>query len=499
MQQGELHRHEKLVLKALGDLGRASPQEIADKAEINLSSVNRAVSWLSLKGLVEVEDFQDEALELGEEGKVYVEKGLPERRAVELLKEKGELKLGELVSVLSKDEVNIALGWLRRKNLAVIDRGTLKLTEEGLKAGDTPDEELLKLLKKGRLMKSQLSPELREASELLKGRKNVVKAYEVTQRRIKLTREGEKIVEQGIDIEDEVSQLTHEIIKSGSWRNKKFRRYSIDTPAPELLPAKLHPLREIVEEIRWIFLKMGFKEISGPLIESAFWNFDALFVPQDHPAREMQDTFYLSKPEEAQLPSEEVVEAVKSAHQEGWKTGSRGWRYSWSREKAKVSLLRTHTTSTTIRYLAENQELPIKVFSVGRVFRNERISFKHLPEFHQCEGIVVGDVSFSHLLGILREFYHRMGFSQVRFRPAYFPYTEPSLEVEVFFEERGKWLELGGAGIFRPEVTEPLGVDKPVLAWGLGLERLAMLRLGLNDIRQLYLSDLKWLKRLKVM
>jgi phenylalanyl-tRNA synthetase alpha chain len=192
----------------------------------------------------------------------------------------------------------------------------------------------------------------------------------------------------------------------------------------------------------------------------------------------------------------EKVSAVSRAHENGGSTKSRGWGYHWNPELSSQTLLRTHTTSTTIRQLAKREPLPIKVFSIGRVFRKERISFKHLPEFHQIEGIVVGDVNFRNLLGILKEFYARMGFEKIRFRPAYFPYTEPSLEVEVFFDKKNGWIELGGAGIFRPEVSLPLGIDYPVLAWGLGLERLAMLRLDLTDIRALYRSDIDWLRSL---
>lgn len=305
-------------------------------------------------------------------------------------------------------------------------------------------------------------------------------------------------MEKGIEITDEVSQLTHEHLKTGSYKDKKFRQYDVDTIVPELLNAKMHPLRNIIEEIRDIFLQMGFQEIQGPMAESSFWNFDALFVPQDHPAREMQDTFYLERPGVARLPDNETVDAVKSAHEDGGVSKSVGWRYKWNSDMARTTLLRTHTTATTIRALAERKKAPIKVFSVDRVFRNERITYKHIPEFHQCEGIVVGQVNFNNLLGILKEFYAKMGFEKVRFRPGFFPYTEPSLEVEVFFEEKGKWLELGGAGIFRPEVTEPLGITEPVLAWGLGLERLAMLRLNLNDIRVFYLSDIDELRRLPV-
>jgi phenylalanyl-tRNA synthetase alpha chain len=148
----------------------------------------------------------------------------------------------------------------------------------------------------------------------------------------------------------------------------------------------------------------------------------------------------------------------------------------------------------TIRYLSKHNKTPIKVFSIEPVFRKESIDRTHLPEFYQVEGIVVEEgSSFRMLLGILKEFYRRMGFSEIRMRPAYFPYTEPSMEVEVKF--KGEWLELGGSGIFRPEVVAPFDVDEPVLAWGLGLERLAMLKFGLDDIRQLYISDLDWLKK----
>ncbi len=489
-----LSRIEKLVLKAL-EKGKLTPEEISKESGLDLSSVNRAIQWLSLKGLVDVEEKIVEIVSLGEEGKIYSKEGLPERKVLNLLKERGEVDIKELFSIFGKETTNLALGWLRRKKLAEIKNGKLSLIRDE----KTPDEKLLELLSTQVIESESLDDELKEALKLLKSRKNVIQTKEKKKKWIKLSQKGEELLKQGIEITEEITQLTHEILKNRSWKGREFRRYDISLPVPEFLPAKLHPLRELIEEIRDIFLRLGFEEITGPILESAFWNFDALFVPQDHPAREMQDTFYLSKPAKAELPENEVMERIKAAHEHGWQTQSKGWRYSWSREKAKVSLLRTHTTATTIRYLAKAKEFPVKVFSIGRVFRNERISFKHLPEFHQCEGIVVGDVGFSHLLGILKEFYRAMGFPKVRFRPAYFPYTEPSLEVEVFFEEKKKWLELGGAGIFRPEVTEPLGVKKPVLAWGLGLERLAMLRLGMSDIRELYMSDIKWLQRLRVM
>ena len=252
-------------------------------------------------------------------------------------------------------------------------------------------------------------------------------------------------------------------------------------------------MQSLIERIRSIFLEMGFSEISGDYVQTAGWNMDALFIPQDHPAREMQDTFYLDDP--ASMDIEQArLEQWRSIHEHGGDTGSTGWGGKFSDEVAKSCLLRTHTTVNTIRHLAERPDEPCRVFAVGRVFRKESIDRTHLPEFHQIEGIIMEpEANLPMLVTTLKTFYEKMGYPEVRVRPAYFPYTEPSLEVEVKW--RGEWLELGGAGIFRPEVTEPLGCKWPVCAWGMGLERLAMLVLGLDDIRQLYISDLEWLRQ----
>ena len=238
---------------------------------------------------------------------------------------------------------------------------------------------------------------------------------------------------------------------------------------------------------------MGFTESNGTTLDSAFWNFDSLFQPQDHAAREMQDTFYVKNPSECKLPDEEIVKNVAKTHEDGGNTKSTGWGYDWDVDVAKQSVLRTHTTGISTKYLASH-EPPLKMFSVGRVFRRETINYKHLPEFHQVEGLVAAEgISLQHLLGILKEFYKKLGF-EVRFRPAYFPYTYMSCECEIYLEERHDWIELGGAGMFRPEVLEPLGIKVPALAFGIGIERLAMIRYDISDIRMLYKSDIKWLR-----
>lgn len=215
------------------------------------------------------------------------------------------------------------------------------------------------------------------------------------------------------------------------------------------------------------------------------------------------DTFYLKNPQSIEIPKfDKLKERIRETHESGWTTGSRGWGGEWDEKVAKKVLLRTHTTSVTARYLAAitKDDLPAKVFCIGKVFRNEAIDYKHLPEFYQVEGIVAGEeVNFKNLLGILKHFYDEMGFEKIRFRPAYFPYTEMSVEPEAYFESRGEWIELGGAGIFREEVVKPLlGFSCPVLAWGLGLDRVIAMKLGLEDIRDLYRDDLDWLRTASV-
>jgi phenylalanyl-tRNA synthetase alpha chain len=236
------------------------------------------------------------------------------------------------------------------------------------------------------------------------------------------------------------------------------------------------------------------------MVSTSFWDLDTLFVPQDHPARDMQDTFYLTEPSKGTLPP--LASKIKAVHETGGSTGSKGWGSQWSQEEAKRLLLRTHTTVLSAHTLAElkKSDLPAKFFAVGKVFRNEALDYSHLFEFYQVEGIVVDpNANLRHLLGYLKEFYKKMGYTDVRIRPAHFPYTEPSCEVEVFHPVKKTWLELGGAGIFRPEVVIPLlGHDIPVLAWGLGLERIITSYYNLTDVRDLYKNDLALLRKSKL-
>ena len=494
----ELSSLEKRVLLALGAIGeKATPEQIqAEGGFSELVQVMNASSWLQAKGLVRHEETMRVFVGLGKEGEAAVRDGLPERKVVKLLAEAGgSMMLPKLQEhpALAKGEINVATGWLKRKDLASIEKQpactVLNLTEKGKGGEATADEKVLSKLAHGELAIEALD---KEGLDLLLQRQNVVRKREEITRVIHLTKKGQLLLEKGIEVRPEVNELTTELVGSGRWREVDVRPYDVTAFAPVATGGKKHPLRQIIDQIRQAFLEMGFTEIEGPYVRSAFWNMDALFTPQDHPARAMQDTFYLDAPKKGQLVDSEV-EKIRAIHEHGGDTGSLGWRGAWSREVAGQMLLRTHTTVDTIQYLARHPKPPVKVFSIDRVFRNEAIDATHLPEFHQVEGIVMEEgANLRQLIGVLKEFYQKMGFSDVTVRPSYYPYTEPSLDVAVWYN--GKWLELGGAGIFRQEVTKPWGIEVPVLAWGLGLERLAMLKLGLKDLRELYVSDVEWLR-----
>jgi phenylalanyl-tRNA synthetase alpha chain len=493
----ELRENEQKTLLTLEKLrGRAPVDQIVKTSGLVHAAVMRAALSLTENKLIRTYEKDQTLISLSEEGRRYAEIGLPERRLLySLIKLGGEAKVDSAVEEagLEKKFIALALGWLNRKGWATIKKGTLKSLKEP-QLGD--DEKLLKLLsEKESVIVEDLGQELQKIVSVLKGRK-LVEIEEKTLRELELTDNGWNLVKKGIEVQEEVSQLTPELIRTGNWRKVNLRKFNVKALGPEVLLGKIHPAQQIIKRVREIFLEMGFTEIRGSIVETAFWNFDALFQPQDHPARDVVDTFYLAQPKKGKLPEKTVVKAVAATHENGWKTGSRGWEYSWSPEEAKRLVLRTHTTAATIRYLAENKEPPVKVFSVDRVYRNEKLDYKHLAEFHQIEGIIMDKkVTLRDLMGTLKEFYLKLGLKKVQFWPSYFPYTEPSMQSTVYVPELKTWVELCGMGIFRPEVLAPLGIKHPVLAWGGGLERLIILKLGIEDIRLLYKNDLGWIRR----
>ncbi len=484
MKEYSLTNNEKKVLLALSKKDKFTPEDLTSASGLSIEAAMQSAFLLAEKGLCEITEKVTAIYTLTKEGETYAQLSLPERQIINSIK--APLSLSELKQKFPPQMVGIALGWLRKKNWARIE-GENIIPSGKAEVGE--DENILTKLKKGPLS------EMGDAVlDLIK--RNLVEKTEKKTRIISITEVGKPIAAAGLTIEEEIAQLTPTIITSGAWKTARIRPYNIHTPVKPVYGAKLHPYQRLINEMRSIFLEMGFTEIKGDIVQSSFWNFDALFQPQDHPAREMQDTFHLAT--ECDLPAEYIA-PVKEMHEKGGGI-SRGWGGKWSEDIARKQVLRTHTTAVTIKYLADHPDPPVKAFCIDRAYRREAIDPTHTPEFEQLEGVVMDKgVSFKNLLGCLTEFYHRMGFEEVRFRPGYFPYTEPSVEPEVYIESRGKWVELGGAGVFRKEVTLPLGIKHPVLAWGLGVSRVAMLRLGLKDLRELYQSDIDWLRKSTVL
>jgi phenylalanyl-tRNA synthetase alpha chain len=494
------------VLTCLRELGQPTGiPELARKLGQDQSPVMAACTDLQQQELVRIDEAVFDELSLGKEGQRFADTPLPERTIVRvLLAEGGQCKLAEIPNHCELDagQVGQSLRWLSQRGWARKEGDLLVLIEQGRRdvGQEQPDEVLMRALAGGRKARTdELAAEnvpVDEAMQLLSKRKGFLNIKPRTDRKASLTKKGRELLAAGVTGRRKVTQLTPELLADGGWRNVELRPYDVTLAAKKLYPGKEHAFQRTLDKVRRVFLEMGFTEVASPWVESSFWDFDALFQPQDHPARDMQDTFYVGKPARCRVPDQQLVERVKNTHENGGDTGSTGWQYRWNRELAHKPVLRTHTTAATIRALAAHtQGEPGKYFTIGPVFRRETVDYKHLPVFHQVDGIIVDKhASLVTLLGTLAAFYKKMGFPKTRFRPSFFPYTEPSAEVLLWLEHRGEWVEMGGSGLFRPEVTLPVGITDRVLAWGLGLERLAMMIHDLKTIGELFFATMPWLR-----
>ncbi len=473
-------------------------EKIEENSGLDSTSVLRALRFLENKGLVKINKKTTKVIDLGVNGIYYKTNHLPERKLLIFLENKKSISLQDASkqSKLTDNEFKVSLGILKNKAFIEINNGKIVLIakkEEITKK--SLEEHLLEMLP---IEESKLQPENRHALENFKRRKDIIEIKEKNVIDFELTHSGKEIAGKEIK-SDLIEDLTPEIIRTWN-KTKRFRPYDIYSTASSINGGKKHFVNEAIEYAKRIWLDLGFKEMTGNMVETSFWNFDALFTAQDHPVREMQDTFFIDNIE-GKLPDKELVSKVKQSHETGI-SGSKGWKYYWQENEAKKPLLRTHTTCLSARTLASLRltDLPAKYFSIGKVFRNETLDWKHGFEFYQSEGIVIdNNLNFRHLLGYLKEFYKKMGFEKIKFVPTFFAFTEPSVEIQVFHEERKEWLELGGAGIFRPEVTVPLlGKNIRVLAWGQGFDRIIIDYYKIKDLRELYSNDIKELRTKKV-
>jgi len=496
----ELSQNEARILQALiASDGEATPEELAKRSCLADSAVARAVLNLSQSELVKERVERKTELRLTEEGASFALEGLPERRIVSIVKASGgRLGLKEALRRAGLDEkyASIVTGWISRKRWGKIEKADsdLQIIVDTEPASDH-DEESLARLKSGSLTLAELPSNLREAARRLVKR-SIVEARTRSEREIEITPAGRDAAASA-GAGQEVSLLTGDMIASGEWEKVKFRTYNVSSPVPQTFPGKYHPYLRFLRTVKRKLVALGFREAVGPLVETAFINCDCLYMPQNHPAREIHDLYYLKDPSRASLEQYgDLVKRVAETHENGWKTGSTGWRYKFSLDESSKLILRSHGTALSVRsMISKDLQIPGKYFAIARCFRPDMVDKTHLTEFNQAEGIVLDpSLNLRNLLGILEMFAREVaGADRVRFKPDYFPFTEPSVELQAYREGVG-WMEFGGSGLFRPEVTEPLGVKVPVLAWGLGIDRLYMMHRKIQDIRQLFTSDLEWIR-----
>ena len=458
------HDIEKKILETLQKVPNQNPEQLSKNTELSIDQIRRGIEWLRLKGFAIVTESEKITLSLGPNGLDSLKNGLPERKLINMLKDEPKT-FEQIRSVLSGAGFNVAIANAKKNGWIKIEKDNSdSLVSIKEKPIETPEEKLLSFIGEKTVLQEEITNSL--AMKILLSRPNYI------------IQTSEKL--KNISLTNAALSLDTSISSSGA--------IDVEADVSSIFAARTHPLQDTIDEIREIFVNLGFSEIFGSMTQSSFWNFDALFTPQDHPARELQDTFYLEDMELKNPATASQIKNISSSH-------SKNWKYDWKLSESQKMVLRTHTTCVTIKHLAEQKPENARIFSLGRVFRNEKVSYKHLVEFNQIEGIVIGNnTTLRDLMGIQKEFYKKLGLTKIKFWPTFFPYTEPSLQTMVYNEKLGKWIELFGMGIFRPEVTKPLGIDKPVSAWGGGIERIAMLKYELDDVREFYNNNLSWLR-----
>ncbi|MBI2574662.1 phenylalanine--tRNA ligase subunit alpha [Candidatus Woesearchaeota archaeon] len=498
-----LHPLERKVLPFVGK--HNDVRSLVAASGLSETEVSRAVGWLSSKGLVESKESSRDVVELGSNGKIYAKDLLPERRFLEALKVAGSgsasISAVKKTARLSDEELNICLGILKRAKAVDIrkDRELVCIiTEQGRRLVSSGFAAESFIRKSFPVDVVALSAAEKSVLSELRSRKDIVRVSSVKDVQVTLSSLGREVLARGIAA-DVADKVTSDMLRSGSWKGKEFRRYDLLAPVSRVFGGRKQHYRRFLEDVREKFIALGFTEMTGPVVETEFWNMDALYMPQFHSARDIHQAYYVKEPKYSKSLPKDVVMKVKAAHETGV-SESRGWRYSFDVQRTHRHVLRSQDTSISPRTLASPElKVPGKYFQMVRCFRYDVIDATHLADFNQIGGFVVGEgINFRHLVGLLRMFAREFADAdEIKVTPAYFPFTEPSAALYAKHPEIG-WIELGGSGIFRPEMMHSLGVKEPVIAWGIGVERVAMFKLGLKDIRQLFSHDLSFLRNIKV-
>ncbi|MGC8479173.1 MAG: phenylalanine--tRNA ligase subunit alpha [Candidatus Micrarchaeia archaeon] len=487
-----MHKYEIKVLEFLKNKDFVTLEEVIKNTNLGKDEVNWTIENLINLSLIDVEKKNIISISFTQEGSSYLKKMLPEDELLEKVKSKNSIN----VKSITENSEKIGLQWCIKKGFVRIKNGVIELTEKGEKE---------KLPSKESTFFKSLEIHNSKAGKLSDNEKELIKQF--TSRglldfkeksiisTIRINKKGEDALKQ--NFENKIDEVTKDVIKSSDLDSLKFKKYDVSVPVQRQLTSLRHPLRLLINDVKTVFTQMGFTEISGPIVEPSFWVFDSLFVPQDHPARETQDTFHLSNPESIEIDDKDYFNKIKKVNQKSWKI-------KWNDEEAKSAVLRTQMTSVSVRYISNlvkqittNPDilLPQKLFTVGRVFRNENLDYKHLTDFYQVDGIIIGkNLTMANLFDTLSTFYKSFDLN-VRFKPAYFPFVEPGAEIFTQLDKSGEWLEIGGSGIIRREITGMKRKNLTVLAWGLGIERMLLLKeKSIKSITEFYNNDLGWLR-----
>lgn len=468
-------------------------EEVVAQTGLPADQVRGSLQRLRSKHLAVVEEEHLARRRLTPRGTIALQSGLPERRFLEALVRRAGSMTSEQAGAegLSEEEQSAAVGILRRRK-ALADGFPFRLRErtEGTPSL-LPEEIVLKQVANG-------EEDVDEAILAALERRGLVRTERLSVKRWSASEEGRRLP-LAAEGEDLVGSLTVASLGSGAWKGREFRAYDVRTAVPYVRAPHENPYLTWLEEFADLLVGLGFEETEGPLLESEFWNNDVLFMPQDHPARSIHDAFW---PEGVRgiPPSEDLLARVAAVHEGRPLPGETtplgpGWGGRYDPQVAARPVLRSQTTAVSARYLARGPRPPFRTFSIDRNFRVERVDAHHHLEFHQCEGIIGEEgVTLRHLIGVFRELTEAIGIPELKIRPSYFPFTEPSIEGYVRHPRIG-WMEVLPGGVFRPEVLGPLRVEVPVVAWGIGVTRLAMVALGVNDIRELFCDDLDLLTR----
>ncbi len=500
-----LHPLEIKVLLHYGMEDELTSSRLQQELGYKEGHANQAFSWLSGKGLLkEVSRTPHVYYELTDYGRSLSKNGLIEERIVNYLKENGPKLLPELAAGLGIEnkDVGSAFGALSKEGiLSMNEEKKAQVTGKALPARIEVTKALIKKAESAensQLDAANLSKDQLDSMAGLTKKRGISETpFKTIEREtvvFKLSGDAGAVAEglksAGIT-GNEIGEITPNMLASGEWKKGTFRGYNISIPPARIIPGRINPYVQFLESVKDKLVSLGFQEFDGPLVETEFWNGDALFMPQFHAARDIHDVYRLKNPTHAKSIEEPYLSNVAAVHKNGGNTGSRGWNYEFDHEFTRRLIMRSQGTVLSAHQL-HKAEIPGKYFGIARCFRYDKVDATHLSDFYQTEGIILGEnVNLRTLLGMLEMFAVEVaGATEVKYVPGYFPFTEPSIEVHIKHPKLG-WFELGGSGIFRPEVTKPMGIDVPVAAWGIGIDRMALMALGLNDLRELFCEDIE--------